>query len=264
MPNSHVYSAINAVTLALSHEGIGKDRRNEQQGFKFRGIDDVYNALAAELAKANLVIVPRMIERTCTERATKSGSVMYSIVVCGEFDFVSAVDGSTHVCRMYGEAMDSGDKATNKAMSAAYKYACLQTFCIPTEGDNDAEAKTPAETVKRKRPPTDEERAAQGIDTGGAPIGTDAAAQNVAASKLAAAKARPASFDMLGSFASMKKLIGEHNYYRILGLNGFEKSNQITNLDTGRAIYKQMAEFKKELDGVNESDAADFWAGRQQ
>ena len=38
--------------------------------------------------------------------------------------------------------MDSGDKATNKAMSAAYKYAALQTFCIPTEGDNDADATT--------------------------------------------------------------------------------------------------------------------------
>jgi hypothetical protein len=43
---------------------------------------------------------------------------------------------------MYGEAMDSGDKATNKAMSAAYKYACMQAFSIPTEGDNDADAHT--------------------------------------------------------------------------------------------------------------------------
>jgi hypothetical protein len=43
----------------------------------------------------------------------------------------------------YGEAMDSADKATNKAMSAAYKYAAFLAFCIPTEGDNDADATTP-------------------------------------------------------------------------------------------------------------------------
>ena len=59
-----------------------------------------------------------------------------------EFDFVSACDGSKHTVKTYGEAMDSGDKATNKAMSAAYKYAAFQTFCIPTEGDNDADAQT--------------------------------------------------------------------------------------------------------------------------
>jgi hypothetical protein len=38
--------------------------------------------------------------------------------------------------------MDSGDKATNKAMSAAYKYAAFQAFSIPTESDNDADAST--------------------------------------------------------------------------------------------------------------------------
>ena len=38
--------------------------------------------------------------------------------------------------------MDSGDKATNKAMSAAYKYAAMQAFAIPTEGDNDADSTT--------------------------------------------------------------------------------------------------------------------------
>jgi hypothetical protein len=56
---------------------------------------------------------------------------------------VSADDGSIHVVRTMGEAMDSSDKATNKAMSAAYKYAALMTFAIPTEGDNDADAHTP-------------------------------------------------------------------------------------------------------------------------
>lgn len=56
---------------------------------------------------------------------------------------MSAVDGSRHTVSTFGEAMDSADKATNKAMSAAYKYMAMQTFCIPTEGDNDADATTP-------------------------------------------------------------------------------------------------------------------------
>lgn len=67
---------------------------------------------------------------------------MFSVTVEAEFDLVCAEDGSKHTIKTFGEAMDSGDKATNKAMSAAYKYACFQAFAIPTEGDNDADAHT--------------------------------------------------------------------------------------------------------------------------
>lgn len=138
----NVYQLIAAVSAEIAHNGIGKDRKNEQQGYKFRGIDDVYNALAPILAKHGLVILPRIISREVVERTTAKGGVLFYVTVKAEFDFVSAHDGSKHVVENYGEAMDSGDKATNKAMSAAYKYAAFQTFCIPTEGDNDADAKT--------------------------------------------------------------------------------------------------------------------------
>jgi hypothetical protein len=67
---------------------------------------------------------------------------LYFVTVKAEFDFVCAIDGSMHTVATYGEAMDSSDKATNKAMSAAYKYAAFQAFAIPTEGDNDAENHT--------------------------------------------------------------------------------------------------------------------------
>ena len=138
----HVYQAITSVIARLAKEGIGKDRKNEQQGYKFRGIDDVYNALAPILAENHLCILPRVQSREVIERQTRSGSTLFYVNVNVDFHFVSAKDGSTHVVAMPGEAMDSGDKATNKAMSAAYKYACLQAFCIPTEGDNDADATT--------------------------------------------------------------------------------------------------------------------------
>lgn len=137
-----VYKAISAVAREMAEQGISKDRENRQQGFSFRGIDQVYNALAPMLAKHGLVILPRITERTVTERTTKSGAVLFYVVVKAEFDFVATEDGSKHTVTTYGEAMDSGDKATNKAMSIAYKYAAFQAFCIPTEQtaiDADAE-----------------------------------------------------------------------------------------------------------------------------
>jgi len=137
-----VYKAISAVAKEMAEQGISKDRENRQQGFSFRGIDQVYNALAPMLAKHGLVILPRITERTVTERATKNGGVLFYVAVKAEFDFVATEDGSKHTVTTYGEAMDSGDKATNKAMSIAYKYAAFQAFCIPTEQtaiDADAE-----------------------------------------------------------------------------------------------------------------------------
>lgn len=137
-----VYKAISAVARDMAEVGISKDRENRQQGFAFRGIDQVYNALAPMLAKHGLVILPRITERTVTERVTPKGAVLFYVVVKAEFDFVATEDGSKHTVVTYGEAMDSGDKATNKAMSIAYKYAAFQTFCIPTEQtavDPDAE-----------------------------------------------------------------------------------------------------------------------------
>lgn len=144
-----VYSAIAEVMAKLAKVGIGKNNKNTQQGYKFRGIDDVYNALAPFLAESKLLILPRVKSRIVTERETKSGGVLFYVVLDVEFDFVSALDGSKHTVQVVGEAMDSGDKASNKAMSAAYKYACMEAFCIPTEGDNDADASTHEVTAKK-------------------------------------------------------------------------------------------------------------------
>lgn len=147
---SQVYKAIVAVAADIAKTGIGKDRKNDQQGYKFRGIDDVYNEMAPLLSKHGLCILPRVINREVTERTNAKGTALFYVNVDMEFDFVAAEDGSIHVVRTCGEAMDSADKATNKAMSAAYKYAAFQAFCIPTEGDNDADATTHA--VQPKAP----------------------------------------------------------------------------------------------------------------
>jgi ERF superfamily len=138
----HVYQAIAETMARLAKQGISKDRKNEAQGYAFRGIDDVYNALAPIISDVGLCILPQVKSREVIERQTRNGGTLFYVNVDVDFHFVSTKDGSSHVVSMPGEAMDSGDKATNKAMSAAFKYACLQAFCIPTEGDNDADSST--------------------------------------------------------------------------------------------------------------------------
>lgn len=128
-----IYPAISAVMGEMASEGIGKDSKNQQQGWAFRGIDAVYNALAPKLAHHGIIILTRCLSREVTERKTRNGGTLFYVVVDCEFDFVSSEDGSKCTVKTFGEAMDSGDKGTNKAMSIALKYAAFQTFFIPTE-----------------------------------------------------------------------------------------------------------------------------------
>lgn len=137
-----VFEAINKITAELAKIGISKDRKNVQQGYAFRGIDDIYNTLATLLAANKLCILPEVLDSTQVERTNKNGGAIFYTTVKVKYTLVSSEDGSRFDCVTYGEAMDSADKSTNKAMSAAYKYLCLQVFCIPTEGDNDADATT--------------------------------------------------------------------------------------------------------------------------
>lgn len=150
-----VYAAINAVQDDLAKTGIAKEKNNTQQGYKFRGIDDVYDALAPLLAKHKLCIIPFSLSRSVVERQTKNGGALFYVTVECEFHFISAEDGSCHIAKTFGEAMDSADKATNKAMSAAYKYAAFQTFCIPVDVE-DADAETLQVASNKGKKPQDE------------------------------------------------------------------------------------------------------------
>jgi len=138
-----VYAAINAVQSDLCADGIAKDRKNTIQGFSFRGIDAVYNALSPLLVKHGLLILPRCTARDVVERHTAKGNLSLDVTVTVEYDFIAIKDGSIKtVGPMYGQAMDTGDKATSKAMSIAYKYAVFEAFSIPLEGSEDADSST--------------------------------------------------------------------------------------------------------------------------
>lgn len=117
---------------------ISKDKRNAQQGFMYRGIDDVMNAFQPLLAKHKVFIVPQVLEQKREERTTSKGSTLLYSICTIKYTFY-AEDGSYIEAITVGEGMDSGDKATNKAMAIAMKYALFQVFCIPTEDDPDVE-----------------------------------------------------------------------------------------------------------------------------
>lgn len=136
-----IYAAVCGVMEDVG--AVGKGDYNKSQGFKYRSIDAVMNALNPAMIKHRIFCVPEVLEQRREERTTsKGGTLIYS--VCRMRYRFFAIDGSYVDAVVVGEGMDSGDKATNKAMAVAFKYACFQTFCIPTENlMDDPDADTP-------------------------------------------------------------------------------------------------------------------------
>jgi len=121
-------------------QGIRKGERNKQQGFTFRGIDTVMNAVGPVLRKHRVAVVPTPEDITLTTYQTSSGTTMHSAVVKMRYT-IHGPAGDTIEGGAYGEAADAGDKAVSKAESVAYRVFLLQGLTIPTdEPDPDAEA----------------------------------------------------------------------------------------------------------------------------
>ena len=142
-----------AICQTMSDIGIvGKNSKNTQQGFMFRGIDAVMNALNPAMIKNGIFVVPEIMEQSREERTTDKGKLLIYSICKIKFTFY-AQDGSSVSAVVIGEGMDGGDKATNKAMSIAFKYACFQVFCIPTEEmrDPDAEIHEPQPKIENMK-----------------------------------------------------------------------------------------------------------------
>jgi hypothetical protein len=145
-----IYTAMAKIAAEIG--SIGKDKKCQQGAtFSYRGIDDVYNALNPIMGKHGVFVLPIAHERTTESRTTRNGAAMEIVTVRMEYKFCHE-DGSEVACMTIGQAMDSGDKATNKAMAIAHKYAILQAFCIPTEDmeDPDARAESLAPAARDK------------------------------------------------------------------------------------------------------------------
>ena len=143
----NIYQTISDVMAEIGF--IGKDTKNQMQGFMYRGIDAVMNALNPALIKHKLFIVPEVLEQTREERQNSKGTTLIYSICKVKYTFY-AEDGSSVSAIVIGEGMDSGDKATNKAMSIAFKYACFQVFCIPTEEMVDPDAEVHEVVPKKK------------------------------------------------------------------------------------------------------------------
>lgn len=139
MEQPKIYSALAAIMADV--DAIGKGKKNAQQGFAYRGIDDVYNAVHAIFARHGVVCVPRVIERHREERTTAKGSTIMHTIARVAYTFY-APDGSSVESIVDGEGMDSADKSTSKALAIAHKYCLFQLLLIPTEDivDPDGEA----------------------------------------------------------------------------------------------------------------------------
>lgn len=143
----NIYEAI----TAIMQEGysIGKNKKNQQQGFMYRGIDDVMNTFQPLMSKYKVFCVPEVIGHEREERQTNKGNnLIYSILTI-RYTFY-AEDGTSVSAVVVGEGMDSGDKASNKALAVGMKYAMFQTFCIPTEEMIDPDSDTPEPTTPKQ------------------------------------------------------------------------------------------------------------------
>ena len=149
METKQIYQSLSDIMLEITH--ISKTKTNTQQNFKYRGIDDIMNELHALFAKNSVIILPIVKDIKQDERITKNGGLLIYTKLTVQYDFIAS-DGSFVSTVAIGEAMDSGDKSTNKAMSVALKYVLLQMFLIPTEDMTDPDSNTYEVKPKAKEP----------------------------------------------------------------------------------------------------------------
>lgn len=119
----------------IANGGIAKDRYNKDQKFHFRGVEDVFRVVSPLMHKHHVVIFPRVVDKVFAIREGKEGKKSYATHLTVDHTFRSTIDGSEVVVTTVGEGSDWSDKATNKAMYGAYKYALILGFAIPTEVD---------------------------------------------------------------------------------------------------------------------------------
>lgn len=136
-----IHAAMGAILAEFG--GIAKGRTNAQQGYKFRGIADLALKAQPLMAKHGVYCIPRqMVTETCAEKQTKNGGTMQHVRVKVAWRFYHE-DGSFVDTETLGEGMDSGDKATNKAMTGAEKYNLTLTFTVPEENPDDPDEESP-------------------------------------------------------------------------------------------------------------------------
>ena len=137
-PTGETPTVVQALSLVMADIGaVAKSGVNQTQKFYFRGVDAVVNAASPAFRRRGVVVVPELLEKSRTSSQTKSGSTLNVVEVTVKYTFHGPA-GDTVSAVVAAEAFDSGDKATAKAMSVAFRTALLQTLALPTdEADPD-------------------------------------------------------------------------------------------------------------------------------
>lgn len=141
-----IFELLPSVSAAVG--AVAKAQENAFDRYKFRGIDDVLAACHPALAEHGVIVLPEIVDHVVTEKTAQSGKPMNHVLARVRHTF-TAPDGSTVSCVTFGEGMDRGDKAANKAMAAAYKYALTLTLCLPVSLP-DADEESPAIASRRE------------------------------------------------------------------------------------------------------------------
>lgn len=145
-----IYSLIPKVMEDIG--AVAKTRKNKQQDYQFRGIEDFYQAAHPAMIKHGVFCAPEVMERSEVrfEKVNYEGKVTswihVALKVCHRF---YASDGSFVAVTTCGEGLDNSDKASNKAMSGAMKYALIELFCVPTQDVEDSDRESPETGVKK-------------------------------------------------------------------------------------------------------------------
>lgn len=150
-----IYTKLGEVMKEVT--AIDKTRKNEQQGFMFRGIEDFMNELHNSFAKHGIIILPHELDHIQESYEVKNSrgetKLQFRTRVHMEFKFISTEDGSFVEADGWGEAADNADKGYNKTKSIALKYVLMQMFLVPTKDIADPDKETPEEvTAKVSKP----------------------------------------------------------------------------------------------------------------
>lgn len=138
-----IYAALHGVMRDVGV--VPKLGRNTHDNYDFRKAEDVMNALHPALVQNGVLMIPATESCELTEYTTKKGAAMSRAVVRVVHRFIAAEDGSSLEVVTYGEGSDVGDKAVNKAHTAALKTAICAGLMIPTEALWDSESESPEE-----------------------------------------------------------------------------------------------------------------------
>ena len=131
---------------------VAKGGRNASQGFNFRGIDQIMNALSPVMAKAGLMIIPEVLRHSISVVTSSAGKsqyhhkmrIAYQLRAVGAEGCVNAV-----ICC---EAMDTQDKGANKALAIGLKYLCNQVYMIAFEAVEDPDGHSPSPEIQPDTP----------------------------------------------------------------------------------------------------------------